>query len=208
MRRDLGAGDPRGAVTIDSRAARRGSFAPSIAVASLVAVLLALGACISPTEIHLYVDVDDALLPRQHILQISAYSELGAPIYDDGQLVGGDAGIALPTGIRAVPQSGADHVRMRLVLRASPEDAPIQRDVAIAFARDEVRRVEVNLDAACDAVTCPAGETCACAVRGCSDPDCVAVGRCEASRACAGGREQRCEGGFWTLTCAPIEAAE
>lgn len=164
-----------------------------------------LAGCASATELHVSVDVDDALLPREQILEVLAFDDGGVEIYRSEQLVGGTSGIDLPAGVRVLPRSGADGAWLRFVLRSGPSDVRVQRDVWLAFVPGEVRAASVRLDAACEGVACGEGTTCACAEAGCSAPDCVEVGRCDAPRACEGGREQRCEEGGLALSCAPME---
>ena len=158
-------------------------------------------ACAAPTEVHVTIDVDEALLPRERVLEVSAYDAEGAQIYRDEQLVGGATGIALPTGLRVVPRSGADEVSLRFALRAGPSDVRVRRDVTIAFESGEVPTPTVRLDAACEDASCPGGFTCACSAPDCATPRCVAYGLCEADRACEDGEVQRCLDGVWAPTC-------
>lgn len=167
-------------------------------------VLFVLASCAMPTELHVTVDVDPALLPRERVLEVSAYDADGEQIYRDEQLVGGATGIALPTGLRVLPRSGADEVRLRLVLRAGPDDERVRRDVMLAFASGRVETPYVRLDAACEGMSCGADATCACTEAGCATPACVAVGLCEADRTCEETRVQRCERGVWAPSCTEV----
>ena len=165
------------------------------------ALCVLLFACAAPTEVHVTIDVDESLLPRERVLEVSAYDAEGAQIYRDEQLVGGATGIPLPTGLRVVPRSGADEVSLRFSLRAGPSDVRVRRDVTIAFESGEVPTPTVRLDAACEGASCPEGFTCACSEAGCATPRCVAYGLCEGERACEDGEVQRCVEGAWAPTC-------
>ncbi|MEZ4247397.1 MAG: hypothetical protein R3B99_04055 [Polyangiales bacterium] len=166
---------------------------------------LALFGCGAPTEVHVTLDVDDALLPRERVLEVSAFDAEGTSIYRDEQLVGGDTGLVLPTGLRVVPRSGADDVRLRLVLRGShgrgscggTSRSPSSTDVPTPTVppRRGLRRLRVRRD----------GFSCACTTEGCAVPRCVAVGRCETDRACEEGEVQLCEHGVWAPTCEVAE---
>ena len=169
------------------------------------ALFVLLLGCGYPTEVHVTIDVDDTLLPRERVLEVSAFDAEGTSIYRDEQLVGGDTGLALPTGLRVVPRSGADDVHLRLVLRAGPTDELVRRDVMLAFVDGEVPTPTVRLDAACEGVVCDEGFSCACTAEGCAIPRCVAVGRCETDRACEEGEVQLCEHGVWAPTCEVAE---
>lgn len=166
-----------------------------------VSICALLYACAAPTEVHVTIDVDEALLPRERVLEVSAYDAEGTQIYRDEQLVGGTTGIALPTGLRVVPRSGADEVSLRFSLRAGPTDVRVRRDVTLAFESGQVPTPTVRLDAACEDASCPDGFTCACTEPGCATPRCVAYGLCEVDRACEDGEVQRCVEGVWAPTC-------
>jgi hypothetical protein len=150
-----------------------------------VSIYALLYACAAPTEVHVTIDVDEALLPRERVLEVSAY----------------DAEGALPTGLRVVPRSGADEVSLRFSLRAGPTDVRVRRDVTLAFESGQVPTPTVRLDAACEDASCPDGFTCACTEPGCATPRCVAYGLCEVDRACEDGEVQRCVEGVWAPTC-------
>lgn len=206
---DVGERDPRGTPHVGERNPRR---TPTTSFRAVVPTPVALGslcalafACAGPTEIHVYLDVDDTLLPRERVLEVSASDDEGNQIYRDEQLVGGTTGIPLPTGLRVLPRAEPELARLSLALRAGPSDVLVQRDVQLAFAPGQVRIIELRLDAACEGVRCDEGMTCACASEGCTAPDCVQVGACDDDRLCTSGRVQRCDAGAWAPTCEDLE---
>lgn len=185
-------------MSVTGSAARRRCQSWIVALASSV---LASSGCADTAELRVSIDVDDALLPRERVLEVLAFDEMGEEIYRSEQLVGGASGVQLPAGVRVWRRSEVDGVALRVVLRAGPGDVRVSRDVWLGFPSSGLRALDLHLDAACEGVECDEGSSCACRTPGCAVPACVAVGPCVEEVACEGGGRQRCEHGGLAATC-------